>query len=40
MDISAEKIRQMDKITVIVEDTDGKNAMVDLINKLPASSVK
>ena len=35
MDISAEKIRQIDKITVIVEDTDGKNAMVDLINKLP-----
>ncbi|MEJ7823742.1 MAG: hypothetical protein WKF85_15575 [Chitinophagaceae bacterium] len=35
MDISAEKIRQMDKITVIVEDTDGKNAMVNLINNRP-----
>lgn len=38
MDITAEKIRQMDKINVIVEDTDGKNAIVNLINKHPVSS--
>jgi hypothetical protein len=35
IDITAEKYRQMDRITVIVEDTDGKNAMVDLINNHP-----
>jgi hypothetical protein len=33
MDISKEKYKQMDKITVIVEDTNGKKAMVYLFNK-------
>ncbi|MBA3674490.1 MAG: hypothetical protein H0W75_05950 [Chitinophagaceae bacterium] len=33
MDISKEKYKQMDKITVIVEDRNGKNAMVYLFNK-------